>query len=75
MVVSILDKIKQLGFIVEVEDEGGYWEKRDINDLVKEVREYNEYMASILGAMKDATPTEFKIESPISHFPILNVLK
>jgi hypothetical protein len=33
----MLDAAKRIGFDVTVNDEGGYWEKRDVHGLVKAI--------------------------------------
>jgi len=43
-VVAVLDKAKAVGFDVEVDDEGGFWSKRSVPDLVREVGTCNEDM-------------------------------
>lgn len=54
LVIALLDKAKELGFNVEVRDEGDYYTKRDIEALIKEIGEWNEHIAGFVGALNDA---------------------
>ena len=67
MVISILDKAKELGFEVDVSDEGNYWDKRDIKALAKEIGEWDAMMAAFAGFLKGLTPA--KIEGSILKYP------
>lgn len=54
-VVKLLDFAKKTGLIeVEVSDEGGYWEDRDLKKLAETVGEWNEYIAAFAGQFNDA---------------------
>jgi hypothetical protein len=66
LVISLLDKAKELGFNVEVHDEGEYHDKRDIEALIKEIGEWNEFIAGMVGAFNDALG--FKGDSEISKY-------
>jgi hypothetical protein len=69
-IVAILDFAKQIGFEVKVNDEGGFWEKRDLQALCKQLVEYNEFIAAFGGLLKDAAETEdVKIQGPIFSNP------
>jgi len=63
-VCAILEKAQDLGFKVKVKDEGGFWTKRDVKALAEDVGKWDQMIASIFGAMKDAAP-EGVLESPI----------
>lgn len=52
-VIKMLDKAKELGFEVEVSDEGDYWEKRDLSLLIKNVGANAAAIAAIAGGFKD----------------------
>lgn len=54
-VCAALEVAKALKLVKEVHDEGGYWTKRDVAALAKEVGEWNEMIAGIAGALSDAT--------------------
>ena len=54
-VVAMLDAAKELGFKVEVTDEGEFWEKRDVKALAAEVGSWDKMIASFAGALKDAS--------------------
>ncbi len=64
--ISLLDLARQLGIRVKVSDEGGYWKKRDLQALVKELGEWNEFIAAFGGLLKDA---HGDVEAPIFAFP------
>lgn len=52
-VVRLLDHAKELGLLHGVTDEGGYWERRDVQALVEEVGQWNAMIAGFVGGMKD----------------------
>lgn len=67
-VVAMLDAAKKLGFAVECNDESGYWEKRDLKALVKEIGQWDAFIAAFGGALKDATEeTGLTLEAPITQ--------
>jgi len=63
--VALLDVAVELGFVVDVRDEGGYWESRSEEVLVESVRKMNRLIAKFGGALSDALGEEHKIEAPI----------
>ena len=65
-VVALLDEAKKLGILDHVTDESEYWEARDPHALVREVGEWDKYVASVVGALKDRTGGDgVCLESPI----------
>lgn len=66
-VVRLLDYAKELNLDVEVDDEGGYWQRRDVDALAKEVGGWNEMIAGWAGRLKDAFGNE--VESAITTYP------
>ena len=52
-VIAMLDKAKELGCLAEVNDEGDFWQKRDIKGLVQEIGSWNEMLAAFGGNLKD----------------------
>lgn len=67
-VVAMLDAAKKLGFAVECHDEGGYWENRDLNALVKEIGQWDQFIAAFGGALKDAAESSgMTLEAPITE--------
>jgi hypothetical protein len=65
-----MDIAKELGFEVDVSDEGGYWEKRDPKALAEDVGEWNTMIASFAGALTDAFGKQGdKVESQIAKYP------
>lgn len=65
-VVSLLDYAKELGVLEEVCDEGDYWDNRNIEELAKQVGEWNCMIASFVGQLKDAFGDDF--QAPITEF-------
>lgn len=70
-VVKLLDTIQAGGLVaVDVSDEGGYWQDRNIEALASEVGDWNEFIAAFSGAIKDAAGKNgVTIESAIAGFP------
>jgi hypothetical protein len=66
-VIRMLDHAKELGILASVNDEGDYWEKRDVAALAREVGEWNERMAGLVGKLKDMFGAGF--DAPITQFP------
>lgn len=67
-VIKILDFVKATELAnVEVSDEGGYWDQRDVKALVQEVGEWNEFIAGFTGQLRDAIGPE--LEAAITSFP------
>ena len=68
-VVKMLDFLKQTKLMtVEVQDEGGYWDKRDLKALAREVGQMNEIIAGFVSGFRSATEGRI-IEAPITGFP------
>ena len=65
-VCRMLDHAKELGLVVEVSDEGGFFEKRNIPELVEAIGEWNQLIAGFVGAMTDAVGKN--VEAPIRNF-------
>ncbi len=66
-VIRLLDHAKQLGILASVSDEGDFWEKRDVRALAREVGEWNEGMAGLVGQLKDMFGAD--LEAPIAKYP------
>lgn len=66
-VCRMLEHAKDVGLIVEVSDEGGFFENRDIPALVKTIGEWNQLIAGFVGALTDAVGQS--VEAPIRSFP------
>jgi hypothetical protein len=73
--VALLEEATRLGFDVTVRDETHYWETRDTNVLLAEVREMNRIVARIAGAMHDAVPEGVRTEGAIFKHPEFEVLE
>jgi hypothetical protein len=65
--VALLDKAKELGCLYEAYDEGGFWEKRDVPALVKEIGSWNQFIAAFGGKLKDVLGDG--LECAISEYP------
>jgi hypothetical protein len=63
----MLDHARSLGILDHVSDEGGFWEKRDIEALAREVGEWNEMLAGLAGRLKDLAGDQVLAE--IAKFP------
>jgi len=70
LVIALLDMVKEIGgFNVEVHDEGGYWETRDVKVLAKEINASTAMIKSILGDLTEVlnkNGEDIEIEAPIS---------
>ena len=64
--VALLDRAKELGVLGNLNDEGGFFEKRDVKALVTEVGQWNQMIAGAVGRMKDAFAGT--IEAEITKF-------
>jgi hypothetical protein len=53
-IVTLLDHAESLGLACEVSDEGGYWDKRDVEALGKEVGDHNVMIAGFAGELLDS---------------------
>lgn len=71
--VAALDIAQSLGFGVTVQDETGYWESRDTDQLVRAVTHMNRLIASFAGqvtdAVRDAGADSRGIEAEIFKHP------
>lgn len=69
VVISMLDKLSELGFDVKVNDESSYYKHRDIKKLAEEVGEWNSMIAGFVGVMNDGfNGTKYNVESPITDY-------
>ena len=66
-VIRMLDHAKELGILRSVSDEGDFWEKRNIEDLSREVGQWNEAIAGWLGQLKDQLGPD--LLAAITKFP------
>src|SRR5262249_28971131 len=65
--VAMLDAAIELGFVVDVIDEGGYWESRSKEVLVASVTRMNQLIARLGGTLSDALGNAKKHEALILH--------
>jgi hypothetical protein len=69
-VIKLLDFARRTGLIgVEVLDEGHYWQNRDLRRLVREVGEWNETVAAVVGLLRPALEAHGKVTAPVTGFP------
>jgi len=66
-VVAMLDAARELGFGVEANDEGGLYERRDVDAFLKELGHQNEMVAAFAGVLKDSAGKG--VEAPIFSNP------
>lgn len=66
-VVRLLDHAKAMGILESVNDEGHFWENRDVKALVETVGQWNNQMAAIVGQFKDHMCGE--VVAPITEYP------
>jgi hypothetical protein len=74
--IEMIDKACELGIDCDVNDEGEYWENRDIDELKSMIRQYNIFMAAFTGRMKDdLAKKDISSESTISEYPNFEYLE
>ena len=66
-VIRLLDAAKTIGILDSVNDEGKYWENRDVKALVETVGTWNVQLAGLAGMFKDQFPGP--VVAPITDFP------
>ena len=66
-VCRLLDHAKELGILKEVSDEGGFFEKRSIPELVNEIADWNAFIAAGVGVLDELVGS--KSLAPIKVFP------
>jgi hypothetical protein len=66
-IVNLLDYAAELGMLLSVSDESGFYERRDVEALAKAVGECNAKVAAFVGAFKDEHGGKFAAE--ITNFP------
>lgn len=47
LVIAALDAAKAVGFEIEVDDEGGYWDDRDVQALVRQIGDWNAFILGV----------------------------
>jgi len=66
-VIALLDNAKALGCLESARDDGGFWENRNVETLVKEISRWNQMVAAFGGKLKDILGGG--VEMPISEYP------
>ena len=68
-IVKLLDFIKKSELVtVKVSDEGGYWEDRNLETLVKEIGDWNVFIAGMTSVIRSQAEG-MTVEAPITGFP------
>ncbi len=76
IIVKMLDAANELGIVSDVNDEGGYWDKRDVEELTSTIRQYNIMMAGFTGKLKDNLAADVNsIEASIFDYPNFEYLE
>jgi hypothetical protein len=70
-IVRLLDHARSLNMLDGVSDEGGFWERRNVQALSKEVGEWNEMIAGFVGRVNDWMNggEGAELQSQITKFP------
>ena len=71
-VCAILEHMREIGFTVHVDDEGGFWESRDLAALAKTIGQWDAMLAGLAGVLKDAVEAQgqgLTLDSPVLGRP------
>lgn len=68
-IVALLDKAKELGCLDHVNDEGEYWESRNLPALVEQIGSWNQMIAAFGGFMKDLSAAGESVVAEIAEYP------
>jgi hypothetical protein len=66
-VIRLLDQAKAMGILETVNDEGEFWERRDVKALVETVGRWNQQIAGLVGQFYDSLGDA--ISAPITEYP------
>lgn len=66
-IVRLLDRAHELGILSDVEDEGEFWDHRDVAKLVNTIGHWNRSIAGFVGGFKDEFGGDFI--APITDYP------
>lgn len=64
-VIKMLDLCKEAGILNKVNDEGNYWNTRDLKVLGNEINQYTFLIKSFFGALKDVVEEPLTVKSKI----------
>ena len=68
LVIKVLDLFKEQGFTVKVNDEGHYWETRDLKVLAENINDYTDMLKTVLGSITEQVlKAGFVVESNIEN--------
>ncbi len=65
LIIRLLEMFKEQGFVVKVRDEGGYWGKKDIKELSKNINSSTEMIKSIFQMLTE--DNSLTVDSPITR--------
>ena len=69
-VLAVLEHMQQIGFTVSVDDEGDFWQSRDLVELARAVGHQDALLAGAAGLIKDAAKASGEgIDPAIPHEP------
>ncbi len=63
LVIAALDACKAAGILKEVEDEGAFWETRDLKTLARNINASTDMIQRVCGSLEQAI--ENRVESPV----------
>ena len=61
--IAALDACKAAGILKEVEDEGAFWETRDLKTLARNINASTDMIQRVCGSLEQAI--ENRVESPV----------
>ena len=67
LVITLFDMFKAEGFDVEIDDEGNYWETRNLKVLAKNINDYTGLISGIAESMKNNFGKNVNVIAPIDN--------
>ena len=68
--IAALDAARQLGFAVDVSDDGEFWENRSVEALAKKIGAWDRHLAALAGVFMDqAAAAGMTVVAPIAERP------
>lgn len=76
LAIRMFDAAQYLGILSHVGDPSGYWDHRDLDELVRIIEEQTLMMAAVMGGVKDAfEKTGYQATAPILNSPDFEYLE
>jgi hypothetical protein len=69
LVITVLDRAKELGILRQVNDEGHYWKRRRLDVLTHELEGYNALVGVFAKLLNESAPEGLTPESEIENHP------